>query len=126
MNKKVIRQFAQQFGKEWECLCKAPFGVTNLEIISESDTSLLAHYICPNCGREQMLAASITGEKIMDELQTISVNQISSDDVLDIREELKTMRPNSLRGLLRSKVKTESPEAIEKFNPPANLSSLQK
>lgn len=118
MNKKVIRQFAAQFGKEWECLCKAPFGINNLEIISESDTSLLAHYLCPNCGREQMLAASITGEKIMDELQTISVSQISSDDVLDIHQELKTLRLNSLKNLLRSSDKTESTQTIEKFNSP--------
>ena len=84
MNKKVIRQFAEQFGKEWECQCRAPFGVASLEIISESDTSLLAHYICPNCGREQMLAASITGEKTMDELSTINFNQITSDSFISI------------------------------------------
>ncbi len=119
MNKKVIRQFAEQFGKEWECQCKAPFGVASLEIISESDTSLLAHYICPNCGREQMLAASITGEKIMDELSATVFNQITSDDVLDIREELKTLKPNALKSLATAKMKAESPEAAERLNPPS-------
>lgn len=118
MNKKVIRQFAEQFGKEWECQCKAPFGVSSLEIISESETSLLAHYICPSCGREQMLAASITGEKTMDELQTISFNQITSDDVLDIRQELKSLKPNALKSLATTRLKTESPESIEKLSPP--------
>lgn len=119
MNKKVIRQFAEQFGKEWECQCRAPFGVSSWEIISESDTSLLAHYICPNCGREQMLAASITGEKSMDELRTVNINQITSDDVLDIRQELKAMKPNSIKGLASSRLKTEPTEAVERLNPPS-------
>lgn len=123
MNKKVIRQFAEQFGKEWECQCKAPFGVASLEIISESANSLLAHYICPSCGREQMLAASITGEKIMDEMQTINLNQITSDDVLDIRQEIRSMRPAALKGLVSAKTKAESTETAERFNPPNSKNS---
>lgn len=119
MNKKVIRQFAEQFGKEWECQCRAPFGVSSLEIISESDTSLLAHYICPNCGREQMLAASITGEKNMDELQTVNLNQITSDDVLDIRQELKALKPNSIKSLASPHLKAESTETAERLSPPS-------
>lgn len=121
MNKKVIRQFAEQFGKEWECACKAPFGVASLEVISESDTSLLAHYICPNCGREQMLAASITGEKTMEELSAITFNQISSDDVLDIREEFKVMRAGSLKSFHKSAVRRESTQAASQPNPPSKI-----
>ncbi len=119
MNKKVIRQFAEQFGKEWECTCKAPFGIASLEVISESDTSLLAHYICPSCGREQMLAASITGEKTMEELSSITFNQLSSDDVLDIRQELKAMRTGSLKSFHKSSVKKESTQTADQPNPPS-------
>ena len=60
MSKKVVKQFEEQFGKEWRCQCKADFRPGNLEILSESVNSLLAHYRCPECGREQMLAAAIS------------------------------------------------------------------
>lgn len=119
MNKKVIRQFAEQFGKEWECTCKAPFGIASLEVISESDTSLLAHYICPSCGREQMLAASITGEKTMEELSAITFNQLTSDDVLDIRAEIRAMRPGSLKSFHKVGVKKETIQPADQPNPPS-------
>lgn len=107
MNKKVMRNFVEQFGKEWECTCKEPFKVENLEIISETDHSLLAHYICPVCHVEQMLAASISEEKDMLEnnLQTLNFNSLSSDDVLDLREEIKSIKLTNVRALYRSKVK---------------------
>ena len=119
MNKKIIRQFAEQFGKEWECTCKAPFGVASLEVLSESETSLLAHYICPSCGREQMLAASITGEKTMEELSAINFNQISADDVLDIRAEIKAMRPGSLKSFHKVPVKKETIQTADQPNLPS-------
>lgn len=123
MNKKIIRQFAEQFGKEWECVCKAPFGVTNLEILTESESSLLAHYICPNCGREQMLAASITGEKIMEDLQTSISNQLNSDDVLDIRQELKTLKVSSLRSFNKTKANKQENQHIDGLKPHSKKSS---
>ncbi len=107
MNKKVMRNFVEQFGKEWECSCHEPFKIENLEIISETDHSLIAHYVCPKCAVEQMLAASINEEKDMLEntLQTLSLNSLTSDDVLDIREEVKNIKVTSVRSLYRSKSK---------------------
>ncbi len=118
MNKKVIRQFVEQFGKEWECSCKTPFGVASLEIVSESEDSLVAHYVCPNCGKEQMVAASISEERYMLEptLQTTYSNQLSSDDVLDIREEIKTMKVATVRALAKSRTKKTSPEVINRYS----------
>lgn len=115
MNKKVMRSFVEQFGKEWECSCKEPFKVENLEIISETDHSLIAHYICGSCNVEQMLAASISEEKDMYEtnLQTIITNSLTSDDVLDIREEIKTVKLGSVRSLYRSKAKKELTQVIK-------------
>ena len=118
MNKKVMRSFVEQFGKEWECSCKEAFKVENLEIISETDHSLIAHYVCPSCSVEQMLAASISEEKDMLEtnLQTLTVNSLTSDDVLDIREEVKTAKLGSIRSLYRSKVKKAVPEVANRAN----------
>jgi hypothetical protein len=107
MNKKVLRNFVEQFGKEWECTCRQPFKIENLEIISETDSSLIAHYVCPGCSVEQMLAASINEEKDMLEqkIQSLTTNSLSPDDVLDIREEVKTIKLGSIRALHRAKVK---------------------
>ncbi len=101
MTKKTIRQFASQFGKEWQCSCKAPFKVTSLEVVSESDNSLVAHYICPNCGREQMLAASISSDNLVTELPMMTANQLTADDVLDIRDDIRAMKQAALRTLQR-------------------------
>lgn len=108
----------EQFGKEWECSCKTPFGVASLEIVSETEDSLVAHYVCPNCGKEQMLAASISEERYMLEptLQTIYSNQITSDDVLDIREEIKSMKIATVRALAKTKVSKASTEAANRYS----------
>jgi len=73
MSKKIIRAFAEQFGEDWQCSCKAPFGQSSLEIISESENSL--------------------------------VGALSADDVLDIREEVRLMKPSSIRSLQSSKIR---------------------
>ncbi len=118
MNKKVIRQFVEQFGKEWECSCKAPFGVGSLEIISETEESLVAHYVCPSCGREQMLAASISEERYMLEpgLQASHPSQLSGDDVLDIREEIKSMRIATVRSLVKAKTRKVPTETANRLS----------
>jgi hypothetical protein len=118
MNKKVLRNFVEQFGKEWECSCKEPFKIENLEIISETETSLIAHYVCPGCSVEQMLAASISEEKDMLEqnIQTLTINSITSDDVLDIREEIKNIKLSNIRAMHRSKVKKDSPVVTHRAN----------
>lgn len=123
MNKKIIHQFEEQFGKEWECSCKTPFGVSSLEIISESESSLLAHYICPNCGKEQMLAASISNDnnketEIVEELLTLPSGQLTGNDVLDIRDEIKTMKIGTVRNLQRNKIKKEVEEEVKNLLPP--------
>lgn len=106
MNKKVLRQFVEQFGKDWECSCKEPFKIGNLEIISESDTALLAHYTCPNCYVEQMLSAAISEEKqMLEEIQTVIETHITADDVLDIRQEVKVMKLPGLRGTFRGRAR---------------------
>jgi hypothetical protein len=108
MTKKTIRQFAEQFGKDWQCSCKAPFGPSSLDIISESENSLVAHYTCPSCGREQMLAASISSDKQTgEEAPLITSGILTADDVLDIREEIKSMKPASVRGLQRPRVRRQ-------------------
>jgi len=121
MDKKLIRQFVEQFGREWECSCKTPFGMSSLEIVSETEEALLAHYVCPNCGREQMLAASISEERYMLEstLQTIYSGQLSSDDVLDIHEEVKNMKLATIKAFGKSKNKKTTSET-------AKTSSRQK
>lgn len=119
MNKKILRAFEEQFGKDWECTCKQRFDITNLEIISETASSLLAHYICSQCGKEQMLAASIAIETMgTEDIISLPNNQITSDDVLDIQQEVKSFKLSSIRALYRSKVKKTTTEPASGLLPP--------
>lgn len=119
MNKKILSAFEEQFGKEWECSCKQPFNISNLEIISETASSLLAHYVCSQCGKEQMLAASVTTEVMNEEtIITPPTNQLTSDDVLDIQQEVKTLKIGAIRSLYRSKVKKTTTEPASGVLPP--------
>ncbi len=106
MKKSLVRQFEEQFGKEWVCTCQAPFEPGSLEIISENKNSLIAHYVCPNCQREQMLAASIRhGEKTLEEkLPEFKLPQtlVSADDVLDIKKEVAELKFAAIKNLDRS------------------------
>lgn len=119
MNKKTLREFVEQFGKNWECSCKTPFKISNLEIISETEGSILARYVCPTCQLEQILSAAFSEEKPMleDEIQTIVTKELTADDVLDIRQEVKTMKPASVRALYRGKIKKAESETVERFTP---------
>lgn len=118
MNKNLLRNFVSQFGKEWECSCKEPFKVENLEVISETENSLIAHYVCQNCRVEQVLAASINEEKDMtvQNPQTFTLNSITSDDVLDIAEEVKGVKISSLRALYRTKTSKKVPVTAKQAN----------
>ncbi len=108
MTKKTIRAFASQFGKEWQCSCKAPFKMANLEVVSESENSLVAHYTCPKCGREQMLAASISNDHQHNvEMPLLASSQLTADDVLDIRDEVRVMKQAAIRTLQRRTSKKE-------------------
>ena len=106
MTKKILRQFAEQFGKDWRCSCRAPFGVANLDIVSESDNSLVAHYVCPECGREQMLAASISSDRT-ESTTAFAPTQLTADDVLDIRDEIRSMKQAAVRALARPRVRPQ-------------------
>jgi hypothetical protein len=105
MKKSLVKQFQEQFGKEWVCTCQAPFEPDSLEIISENKNSLIAHYVCPNCQREQMLAAAIRhGEKELSADPQIRLPRtlITADDVLDIKQDLRTIKYAAIKNLDRS------------------------
>ena len=127
MSKKVLRQFEEQFGKEWKCQCKATFKPGNLEILSESASSLLAHYQCPNCGREQMLAAAIseseeTSEPISKTENMIKLPEatISTDDVLDIKVAVKKMKFSAIKALGNQRTRKRAPMIVSKVTNPKN------
>lgn len=127
MSKKVLRQFEEQFGKEWKCQCKATFKPGNLEILSESASSLLAHYQCPNCGREQMLAAAISDSEETSEPISKTENMIklpkatiSTDDVLDIKVAVKKMKFSAIKTLANQRAKKRTPITVSKVSNPKN------
>ena len=127
MSKKVLRQFEEQFGKEWKCQCKATFKPGNLEILSESASSLLAHYQCPNCGREQMLAAAISDSEETSEPTSKTENMIklpkatiSTDDVLDIKVAVKKMKFSAIKALANQRAKKRTPITVSKVSNPKN------
>jgi hypothetical protein len=121
MKKSLVKQFEEQFGKEWVCTCSAPFEPKSLEIISENKNSLIAHYICPNCQKEQMLAAAVRqAEKQEDPMIRLPRTIISADDVLDIKTEVRAMRMSTIRSLDRRSTLTRrgSVEASNWILPP--------
>ncbi|MCH8821407.1 hypothetical protein IID23_02670 [Patescibacteria group bacterium] len=127
MSKKVVKQFEEQFGKEWRCQCKADFRPGNLEILSESVNSLLAHYRCPECGREQMLAAAISEseeaiEPITKQVTVIKLPKttISADDILDIKLAVGKMKFSSIRSMGNQKSKRKPTVTISKVTSSKN------
>lgn len=105
MKRSLVKQFEEQFGKEWVCTCKTPFEPKALEIISENRNSLIAHYVCPSCQREQMLAAAIRHNSKEETIKTPKIRlpqtAITADDVLDIREELAKIQTVGIKALDR-------------------------
>ncbi len=111
MNRKLFRQLEQQFGGSWSCSCQTPFDLERFEILSETETSILAHYACSNCGKEQMIAAAVGGA-VASTLQTdLLANEakkffasaaISSDDVLDLRSEIRALDNRKIRNLAKA------------------------
>lgn len=127
MSKKVIRQFEEQFGKEWRCQCNAAFKPGNLEILSESANSLLAHYKCPNCGREQMLAAAISESEETagavskpERIMKLPRTTITTDDVLDIKTALGKMKFSTIKQLSGQRVRRKTALTVSRVNPPKN------
>lgn len=105
-----MKEFEQQFSGHWSCLCQTPLDPGRFEVLSETQTSILVHYSCPVCGKEQMLAAAFSSEtsnSVVSELEEHEVKKffnrtaVSSDDVLDIREEVRQFSPKRFKSLLK-------------------------
>lgn len=127
MNKKVVRQFEEQFGKEWRCQCRAVFKPGNLEILSESANSLLAHYQCPSCGREQMLAAAISESEETDEsvsksdkLIKLPKTTITTDDVLDIKMAVRKFRVSTIKSFGSQRIRQKPTVTVSKITSSKN------
>lgn len=121
MSKKVIRQFEEQFGKEWRCQCKAAFRPGNLEILSESDSSLLAHYQCPACGREQMLAAAISDGDVSepvsnDQFIKLPKTTITADDVLDLKIFVQKMKFSTIKSIGEPKIRRKPQITVSRIS----------
>lgn len=104
MNRKLLKQLEQQFGGNWSCACRTPFDPARFEILTENQESFLAHYVCPVCGREQMLAAALSYEEVVKNPTTAQSSQqtLSANDVLDIRSEIRRAPMKKLKTWLRS------------------------
>ncbi|MEX0622092.1 MAG: hypothetical protein WD187_03870 [Candidatus Woykebacteria bacterium] len=105
MDGDVFKQFEEQFGREWKCNCGSLFESDWVEVVSKTKNTLLARYSCHVCGREQIFAISAAGqEELLDapifEIPSVS---ISSDDVLDIRREIKKINSTQIRALVKRK-----------------------
>lgn len=108
MNRKLLRQLEQQFGGNWACACRTPFDPGRFEILTENPESFLAHYICPFCSREQLLAAAFAREekpKLTTLTEKVNSEALSTNDVLDIRAEIKKAPIKKIKHWLRSGVK---------------------
>lgn len=105
MSSSVFKQFEDQFGNEWKCNCGSNFESDSVEVVSKTKNTLLAKYSCQVCGREQIFAISADMEQDFIDIPLVDThNQIlSSDDVLDIRDEIKKIRISQIRSLVKKK-----------------------
>jgi len=103
MEKEIFKQFEKQFGGEWVCSCGNPFKSDWVETISQNKNSFLAKYHCRIGGQEQVFAASSDYQTEIIELPVVELNPttLSSDDVLDIREEIAKLKLAQIRMLTR-------------------------
>lgn len=111
MSDDVFKKFEERFGKEWGCNCGSSFEPDWVDIISQTKKSLLARYTCQICGREQMFAVSITGERGTVDAPIIEIPRgiITSDDVLDIKVEAGKVSPFQIRHMGKRKTRTRVP-----------------
>jgi len=93
------------------CECGSSFDIDRIEIVSRNKNSILAKYFCHTCGREQMFAATTDQNPEFFELPVIEVptNPITSDDVLDIKEEASGINVGQIRALAKRKVTAKVP-----------------
>lgn len=117
MDKEIFKQFEKQFGEEWVCSCGKPFKSEWVETISRNSKSFLAKYHCNICGQEQIFAASegLTEELMEDQTVKVAASQLTSDDVLDIKEEIAEISMGQARGLAKKKVRVRVP--LSKLDP---------
>jgi hypothetical protein len=111
MDSKIFKQFEEQFGKEWGCACGSSFDSSRVDIVSRTKNSMLAKYSCQICGREQMFAVSVGAESKLVEAPKSNAPKgaLSSDDVLDIKNEIAKITLPQARLLSRKKVKSRLP-----------------
>jgi hypothetical protein len=104
MNRKLLKHLEKQFGGNWSCSCRTPFDPTRFEILTENQDSFLAHYICPVCGREQMLAAALSTEDVVKNPPSVSLKSeaLSTNDVLDIRAEVRKAPIKKIKSWLKA------------------------
>ena len=114
MNTRLLKQFESQFGENWSCACGTALDPSRFEIMSETLNTILVHYLCPVCGKEQMLAASASEQsKLSTNFEGVfsegkkfyKTVPLSSDDILDIRSELKKFRSKDIRALFKKSAK---------------------
>jgi len=107
MSKEIFKKFEEQFGSEWSCNCGSCFEPDWVELVSQTKTSILTRYTCQICGREQMFAVSISNEKGNTEPSSIDLPRgvVTSDDTIDIREELNKMSFKQIRLLDKKKIR---------------------
>lgn len=105
MKKDVFKQFEDQFGSEWKCGCGSSFESEWVEVVSKTQSTLLARYSCQICGREQIFAISSGIENELLEIPAIEApnRSINSDDVLDIRKEAKRIGFTQIKSLGKKK-----------------------
>lgn len=103
MNRKLLRQLQQRFGSSWACSCQTPLDPTKFEILSETEGTIIANYICPVCNREQLIHAALEdGVEVISELtgaemkRFASLGPVSADEVLEFREEITKLREKNL------------------------------
>ena len=110
MDKELFKQFKKHFGDEWSCSCGSSFEGEWLEVKAQTENALLARYICQVCGREQFFAIGISSnDRRPKGITEIPVAAISSDDVLDIKDEISKINFNQIKSLTRKKVVAKTP-----------------
>ena len=105
MEKEIFKQFEKQFGEEWVCSCGNPFKSEWVETISQGKSSFLAKYHCRICGQEQIFAATseYSSELIETPVIEVPARALTSDDVLDIKEETSKITLGQIRSLVKRK-----------------------
>jgi hypothetical protein len=104
METALFKQFEKKFGKSWVCVCGGSFQSGWLESVSEGKEGATARYLCRLCGREQLFFIS-PKEKADDSDPAAEPrrNQLTSDDVLDIKQELAEVSLRQIKGLAKKK-----------------------